>query len=199
MQEKLKPTERALQPTVSAFECGGESVQSAIASCKAEGGRWGHCAIVASRAGVSDATACYTYASKVRKRREQLVGQEDQVEAQIRYLQDVNKDTEGLNTELSGQIGEVTARTDTAVESLDRGEMTHSELTQLRAILDQEISSAQMQFDAASHELQAAEQYRSRRQSPAAAALDAEIARLQTLLNEAERQTNALVAQRERI
>jgi hypothetical protein len=198
VQEKLQPTERALQPTVSAFECGGGSVKAAIASCRAEGGHYGHCAIVASRAGVSGATACYTYSSKIRKRREQLVGQEDQLDAQIRYLQDVNRDTEDLNAELDVRIEEVIARTDTAVDSLAQGEMTESELAQLRAILDIEVSSAQRQLDAASRELQAAEQYRSRRQ-PSTAALDAEIARLQALLNEAQRQTSALVAQRQRI
>jgi hypothetical protein len=199
IQEKLQPTARAVQPTVSAFECGGGTVKSTIASCRAEGGHYGHCAIVASRAGVSGATACYTYASEIHKRREQLVGQEDQLDAQIRYLQDVNTDTEQLNAELGGKVEEVTARTDVAVESLAQGEMTQSELAQLRAILDNEVSSAQRQLEAASRELQAAEQYRSRQRPPTAAALDAEISRLQALLDEAQRQTGALVAQRGRI
>jgi hypothetical protein len=198
VDEKLQRSERALQPAVSAFECGGGSVKAAIASCRADGGHYGHCAIVASRAGVSDATACYTYASKIRKRREQLIGQEDQVDAQMRYLRDVNLDTEDLNAELNGRIEEVTARTDTAVDSLAQSEMTESELAQLREILDIEVSSAQRQLDAASRELQAAEQYRSR-QLPPTAALDAEIARLQALLSETQRQTSELVAQRQRI
>jgi hypothetical protein len=43
-----------------------------------------------------------------------------------------------------------------------------------------------------------AQQYCSRQQPPTAA-LDAEIARLQALLNETQRQTSALVAQRQRI
>jgi hypothetical protein len=199
VQEKLQPSARALQPTVSAFECGSERVKSTIASCRAEGGHYGRCAIVASRAGVSDATACYSYASKIHRRREQLVGQEDQLDAEMRYLQDVNGDTEGLNAELSGKIGEATARTDAGVESLAQGEMTQSELAQLRAILDNEVSFAQHQLDAASSELQAAEQYRSRQPAPTRAALDAEIDRLQALLNEARRQTTALIAQRGRI
>jgi hypothetical protein len=198
VDEKMQRSERALQPAVSAFECGGGSVKAAIASCRADGGHYGHCAIVASRAGVSDATACYTYASKIRKRREQLVGQEDQLDAQMRYLRDVNLDTEDLNAELNGRIEEVTARTDTAVDSLAQSEMTESELAQLREILDIEVSSAQRQLDAASRELQAAEQYRSR-QPPPTAALDAEISQLQALLNETQRQTSALVAQRQRI
>jgi hypothetical protein len=198
VQEKLEPTERALQPTVSALECGGGSVSAAIAECRAEGGHTGHCAIVAANAGVSGAAVCYSYAAEIKKRREQLVGQEDQLDAHIRYLQDVNQDTEVLNTELSGKIVEVTARTDTAVDSLAKGEMTQAELNQLRAILDHELTAAQRQLEAMSRELQAAQHYRSR-QSPEAARLDAEIARLQELLNQAQRDTGALALQRQRI
>jgi hypothetical protein len=198
VQERLQPAERAVQPTVSALECGGGSLKATIASCRAEGGHYGHCAILASRAGVSGATACYTYASKIRKRREELVGQEDQLDAHMRYLRDVNSDTEELNAQLQGRIEEVTARTDTAVDSLAQSEMSESELAQLRSILDIEVSSAQRQLDAASRELQAAEQYRSR-QSPPTAALDTEIAELQALLKETQRQTSALIAQRQRI
>jgi len=92
----------------------------------------------------------------------------------------------------------VTARTDTAVDSLAQSEMTEAELAQLREILYIEVSAAQRQLDAASRELQAAKQYRSR-QLPPTAALDAEIERLQALLNETQRQTSELVAQRQRI
>lgn len=197
-QQKLEPTERALQPTVSAIECGGDSVKDAIASCRVEGAQYGRCAIVAWHAGVSDATACYTYASKIHRRRERLVGQEDQLDAQIHYLQDVNVDTQGLDAELAIRVDEVTARTDSAVESLARGEMTESELAQLRAILDNEVSSAERQLDTAFAELQGAERYRAQQQ-PSTAALDAQIARLQALLNEARRRTHDLVAQRQRI
>ena len=199
VQERLEPTERALQPTVSAVECGGGSVAAAIAACRAQGGHTGHCAIVATNAGVSGATACYTYAAQIKKRREQLVGQENQLDAHIRYLQDVNRDTERLNDEMSGKITEVTARTDTAVDSLAKGEMTQRELNQLHAILDHEVSAAQHQLEMVSREMQAAQQYRSRQPSEATARLDAEIARLQELLTQAQRDTGALALQRQRI
>lgn len=195
---KLEPTERAVQPTVSAFECGGESVRTAIASCRAEGEDYGHCAVAAWHVGVSDATACYTYSSKVHKLREQLVGQEGQLDAQIRYLQDVNADTEQLNAELATRVETATERTDIAVDALARGKMTASDLDQLRSILDNEQSYAERQLDTASSQLQLAERYRAQ-QSPATAALDAEIDRLQTLLAETQRQTRALMAQRQRL
>ena len=199
VQAKLQPAERTLQPTVSAFECGGGSVTSAISTCRAAGGHTGHCAIVAVNAGVSGATACYTYATAIKDRREQLVGQEDELDAHIRYLQDVNQDTEVLNTELNVKITEVTERTDTAVDSLATGEMTQAELAQLRAILDQEVAAAQQQLDTVARELQAAEHYRSAQSSETAARLDTEIARLQELLSQAQRDTAALALQRQRI
>jgi hypothetical protein len=197
-RQKLQATERAVQPAVSAIECGAGSVQTAIAACRAAGGHYGHCAIVASRAGATDATSCYTYASQIHARREQLVGQEDQLDAQIRYLEDVNTATLQLNAELNSKVGEITARTDTAIDSLAEGQMTKAELVQFHAIVDVEVSAAQRQLAAASRELQTAAQYRSRQGAPTAA-LDAEISRLQALLNETQRETSALVAQRERI
>ena len=127
------------------------------------------------------------------------MGQEDQLDAHIRYLQDVNQDTERLNTQLSSKITEVTARTDTAVDSLAKGEMTQTELDQLRAILDHEVSAARHELDTVSRELQAALQYRSRQPSDTAVKLDTEIARLQELLNQAQRDTGALALQRQRI
>lgn len=198
VRAKLEPTERAVQPTVSAFQCGGGSVKTAIESCRAEGGHYGHCALVASRAGVAGATACYNYANDIRERRAELVGKEDQLDAQIAYLRTVNADTEMLNTEMSSRLDEATARADTAVQSLAQGEMTKSELDQLRSILDGEVSYAQQQLVAASRELQAANLYRARQQSPAGA-LDSEIAKLQALLDETQRQTKALVEQRQRL
>lgn len=198
VQQKLDPAERAVQPTVSAFECGGGSVRAAIASCRAEGGHYGHCALVASRAGVTGATSCYTYANQVRKHRAQLIGQEDQLDAQTHYLQDLNMETAKLNDELTSRAEDAKARADIASDSLAQGQMTASELNQLRAILDVEVSSAQRQLDAASQELQAAERYRGQQPSPVAA-LDAQIARLQSLLEETQRDTSALVAQRQRL
>jgi hypothetical protein len=195
---QLQPTERAVQPTVNAFECGGTSVKETIASCRAEGGNYGHCAVVAWHTGVSDATACYNYSTKIHRLREQLVGQEDQLDAQIHYLQDVNTDTEKLNADLATRVDAVTQRTDIAVDTLARGKMTASDLEQLRSILDNEASYAERQLDTASRQLEVAERYRSQQQ-PATAALDAQIARLKALLEETQRQTRALMAQRQRI
>ncbi len=199
MQEKLEPTERAVQPTVSALECGSGSVAAAIVACRAAGGHTGHCAIVAAGAGASGATVCYSYATTIKKRREELVAQEDQLDAHIGYLKDVNQDTVALNEQLKAKITEVTARTDTAVESLASGEMSQTELAQLQAILDLEVSGAQRQLDTVTRELQAAQQYRSRQPPGTAARLDEEIARLQELLNQAQRDTSALASQRQRI
>ena len=198
LNERLDPAERAVQPTVKAFECGGESVKAAIASCRSEGGHYGHCALIASRASMNEATACYTYANDIRKRRAQLVGQEDQIDAQIRYLQDVNLNTANLNDEMKSRVEEATVRADTALDSLAQGQMTASELSQLRAILDIELSSSQRQLDAASQQLRDAGLYRSRQPAPNPE-LDAEIARLEALLADTQRQTSALALQRQRL
>jgi hypothetical protein len=199
VQQNIQTSARAVQPAVSAVECGGGSVKAAIEDCRAQGGHYGHCAVVASRAGYSSAKACYTYSADIHRRREQLVGQEGALDAEIRYLQGVNNDTERLNVELGGKIEEVTARTNTAVESLKAGQMTEAEVTQLHAILDHEVTEARKQLEVVSQELESAQQYRARQTGASSDELDAEIAQLQSLLAQIQRGTRALSAQRDRI
>jgi chromosome segregation ATPase len=128
-----------------------------------------------------------------------LVGQEGALDAEIRYLQAVNGDTERLNDELGGKIDEVTARTNTAVESLKAGQMTETELAQLHAILDHEVAEARKQLEVVSQELESAQQYRARQPDLSSAALDAQIEQLQNLLAQVQRRTRAMSAQRDRI
>jgi BMFP domain-containing protein YqiC len=199
LHQHIETSARTVQPAVSAVECGGGRAKTAIEACRAQGGHYGHCALIASRAGYASARACYTYAADIHRRREQLVGKEGDLDAEIRYLRGVNSDTERLNAELAGKIDEVTARTDTGVRSLAEGKMTQAEATQLRAILDQEVAEAHKQLDVVSRELDSAQQYRARQARDSSSPLDAEIEQLQTLLAEVQRRTRALSAQRERI
>lgn len=198
VHDKLEPTARAVQPTVNAVKCGGRSVKEAIRSCHAEGGTYGHCAVSASRVGASDATACYNYAELVRRRREELVGQENDLDAQSNYLKDLNLDTQKLNDDLSARVSDVTARTDVAKESLARGEMTESDLAQLHDILDIELSSAQQQVDTVAQELRSVEQYRERQSTPAPV-LDGEITQLRRMLQDARQKSKELAEQSARL
>jgi hypothetical protein len=188
----------ATQQGTSALECGGGGAVAALILCKLAKGSDASCAALAAGAGAAGAVICYSYADKIQKRRAQLAGHEKDLNAQIQYLQTVNQDTEDLNKQLAAKVTTVTKSTDQAVASLAQGQTTQAELSKQRQALDNEVKAAQTQVNAAAQELKSAQQFRDQQTSPSSV-YDAEIARLQDLLNQAQRNTSALAAQRQRI
>jgi uncharacterized protein YgiM (DUF1202 family) len=189
----------ATQQGTSALECGGGGAAAALILCKLANGSDASCAALAVGAGAAGAAICYSYADKIQKHRAQLAGHEKDLNARIQYLHTVNQDTEDLNKQLAAKVVTVTKSTDQAVASLAQRQTTQADLNRQRQALDNEVKAAQTQVNAAAQELKAAQQFRAQQTSGPSTALDAEIARLQDLLNQAERNTSALAAQRQRI
>jgi uncharacterized phage infection (PIP) family protein YhgE len=188
----------ATEQQTSALECGGGSAAAAVLLCLLAGGNEKTCAAVAVGAGAAGAAICYSYADKIQKRRKELAAQGDSLSAHLKYLQGVNQDTEALNTQLAAKVTEVTKSTDQAVDAVAKGQMAQADLAQHRQALDKQVNAAQTQVNTASQELQSARQFRAQQPTPSAN-LDAEIARLQDLLDQAQRSTSALAAQRQRL
>jgi predicted nucleic acid-binding Zn-ribbon protein len=188
----------ATQQQTSALECGGGSAAAAVLLCLLAGGNEKTCAAVAVGAGAAGAAICYSYADNIQKRRKELAAQGDSLSAHLKYLQGVNQDTEALNTQLAAKVTEVTKSTDHAVDALAKGQMAQADLAQQRQALDKQVNAAQAQVNTAAQELQSARQFRAQQTTPSAN-LDAEIARLQDLLDQAQRSTSALAAQRQRL
>jgi uncharacterized protein YgiM (DUF1202 family) len=189
----------ATQQGTSALECGGGGAAAALILCKLAHGSDASCAALAVGAGAAGAAICYSYADKVQKHRAQLAGHEKDLNAQIQYLHSLNQDTEELDKQLAAKVTAVTKSTDQTVASLAQGQATQADLNRQRQALDNEVKAAQTQVNAAAQELKSAQQFRSQQTSGPSSALDAEIARLQDLLNQAQRNTSALAAQRQRI
>jgi len=183
----------------AALECGGGAAAAAILLCKLSGGNDKTCIPVAVGTGAAGAAICYSYADRIQKRRQALAGQEGSLDARIRYLHGVNQDTEELNRQLAAKVKSVTASTDQAVAALYAGRTSQDQLAQERAALDREVQSAQQQVATAGQELRSAQQFRAQQAAGTTGALDAEIARLQGLLAQAQANTSALAAQRQRI
>jgi hypothetical protein len=188
----------ATEQGTSALECGGGSAAGAILLCLLAGGNEKTCAAVAVGAGAAGAAICYSYADNIQKRRKELAAQGDSLSAHLKYLQGVNQDTEALNTQLAAKVTAVTKSTDHAVDALAKGQLAQADLAHQRQALDKQVSDAQAQVNAAAQELQSARQYSAKQPTPSPS-LDAEIARLQDLLTQAQRSTSAMAAQRQRI
>lgn len=189
----------ATQQGNAALECGGGGAAGAILLCKLAGGSDKSCAAIAVGAGAAGAAICYSYASKIQKHRQELAGHENDLDARIKYLHGVNQDTQQLNQQLAAKVTSVTQSTDQTVDAVGKGQETQAQLTQQRQALDNEVKAAQAQVDTAAQELKSAKQFQARQPPGSSAQLDSEIARLQDLLSEAQRDTSALAAQRQRI
>jgi septal ring factor EnvC (AmiA/AmiB activator) len=183
----------------SAVECGGGTAAGALILCKLFGGSNQSCAALAVGAGAAGAAICYSYASKIQKHRRELAGHEQDLDARIKYLRQVNQDTEELNNQLAAKVASVTKSTDQAVDAITRGQASQAQLAQTRQVLDNEVQAAQRQVNTVAQELQSAQQFRAQQTSGPSFELDDQIARLQNLLNQAQRSTSALAAQRQRI
>jgi septal ring factor EnvC (AmiA/AmiB activator) len=189
----------ATQQETSAVECGAGGAVLAVVICKMAHGNDASCAAIGAGAGAAGAAICYSYANNIQKRRQALAAQGDTLNAHLKYLQGVNQDTATLNSQLAAKVTAVTNSTDQAVNALAKGQMTQAELAHQRQALDAQVTAAQAQVNTATQELQSARQYRAQQGTAPSPALDAEIARLQELLSQAQSSTSALAAQRQRI
>ena len=97
----------ATQQGTSALECGGGGAAAALILCKLAKGSDASCAALAVGAGAAGAAICYSYADKIQKHRAQLAGHEKDLNAQIQYLDSVNRDTEDLNKQLAAKVKDV--------------------------------------------------------------------------------------------
>jgi septal ring factor EnvC (AmiA/AmiB activator) len=192
-------TQAGTSESTSALECGGGAAAGALILCKLFGGNNQACAALAVGAGAAGAAICYSYASKIQKHRRELAGHEEDLDARIRYLRQVNQDTEELTNQLAAKVTALTKSTDQAADALARGQATQAQLAQTRQVLDNEVQAAQRQVNTVAQELQSAQQFRAQHTSAASFELDTEIARLQSLLNQAQRSTSAMASLSQRI
>jgi hypothetical protein len=182
----------------AAVECGAGAAGSAFLLCKALGGDNDKCAALAAVGGAGGATFCYNYADKLEKRRQELGGRENDLDARIEYVRNLNQDAEQLNAQLRTRVTEVTQHTDEVVSKVSQGELTKDQLKQEQAALDHEIQSVSHQAAQERDALEEMKRFQAR-QEQRSQALDAEIVKQEQLLIDTERQTSALAAQRQRV
>jgi hypothetical protein len=182
----------------SAVECGAGAAGGAFLLCKAFGGKDDTCAAVAAAGGVGGATICYSYADNLEKRRQQLAGHENDLDARLAYVRGLNQDAEKLNAQLRSRVAEVTRHTNDTVAKVQQGQMNQQRLKEEQTALDNEIAAANQQAAQARAALQDMKRFRAQ-QAQRSEQLDAEIAKQTQLLEETERQTSALASQRQRV
>lgn len=180
------------------LECGLGGAGASYLACKLAGGTDAHCAEIGAAVGAGGALACSLYARHLEQRRKELEGKENDLDAQIRYVQGLNADTQQLNADLAKRVASVTQSTDKVVAEIQQQQMSQAQIAQERKSRDDMLKTSQDEVSQGTQALQTAKELRAK-DSNSSPALDAAITQQEQLLAEAQRQVGLLAAQRDRV
>ncbi len=192
------------RPATAGLECGGAAAAAALLACELAGGSNAVCAAATGGALALGGGTCYAFASHYEKRREALAGKENDLNARLKYVKGLNEDSEKLNKQLNTRLAEVSRRTDEISAEVAQGTITQQQLANEREKLQKEEQAARDQVELQKTALEdmkrfQAQQSKVGQDDPRIAELDAEIAKQERLLKEAQGATTAFAAKAGRI
>jgi hypothetical protein len=180
------------------LECGLGAAGVSYLACRLKGKSNTQCAEIGAGVALAGALACSLYAKHLEARRRELAGKENDVDAQIRYVQGLNADTRQLNTDLAQRVTSVTQDTDKLVSQIGQQQVSQQQLARERQTRDDLVKTSQSEVTQGTQALQEAKQFRAQRVA-ASADLDAAIAQQEQWLAQAQHQVDLLAAQRARV
>lgn len=185
----------ATQHQTAVTECAVGGAGLGLVLCKVFGKSDRECAAFIAVGGGLGAGGCHIYATALADRRKQLAGRENDLDAQLQYVRGLNEDVQRLNADLRARVDAATQRSRELAAQVGRG--GDSAATERRR-LDDEVKAANQQVELQKSAFQEAKTYQSKRAAPSPA-LDAEIARQDRLLADAQRQVATLASLKERV
>lgn len=188
----------ATQQQQSSLECGVGGAAVGYLACKAFGGKDSDCARLAVVGGVVGGAVCYSYAGRLEKRKKELAGREQDLNAQLQYVRGLNEDGQQLNAELRQRVEAATQRVAQLSAKTGQQRASADQIAKERKQLDEEYNAANKQVALQSGALAEAKGFQTKRAS-ASPDLDSEIAKQERLLADAQRQLAALSQLRERV
>ncbi len=180
------------------LECGLGGAGASYLACKLAGGTDAHCAEIGAAVGAGGALACSLYARHLEQRRKELAGKESDLDAQIRYVQGLNADTQQLNADLAQRVASLTQSTNKVVAEIQQQQISQAQIAQERKTRDDTLRTSEEEVKQGTQALQTAKELRAK-DSNSSPALDAAIRQQEQLLAEAQRQVGLLAAQRDRV
>jgi hypothetical protein len=184
---------------MAGLECGLGGAGASYLACKLAHGTDARCAEVGALVGAGGALACSLYARHLEKRRKELEGKENDLDAQIRYVQGLNADTRQLDADLAQRVASITQSTDKVVAQIQQQQISQAQIAQERKTRDDLLRTSQDEVNQGTQALQTARALKAKDGASSPAALDAAIKQQEQLLAEAQRQVSLLAAQRDRV
>lgn len=182
----------------AALECGVGAAALSFALCSLTGGKTGSCAAIGAGGGVAGGAICYGLADRLEKHREELAGKENNLNARLQYVQEVNADSEKYLAQLQQSLRDTRQQTDDVVARVQQNQLSQQQIADAKRAIDKQAADAQRQTDATAQAYADMKQFQAQHpnQSPQ---LDAQTAYLLRLRDAMQRDTHALAAQSQRI
>ena len=194
----LLTTACATQQQTATLECGAAGAGIGFLACKLAGGSDATCAAVGGAVAVGGGVLCYSLSANLDKRRKELAGHENDLDARIRYIKGVNADAAAYNEGMKKDLVTITQHTDTVVTQIQQKTIDEQALAKERSDLDKRLKNAHDSITAQQdsidlmRKLQAQKNFQDQQ-------LTQELQRQQVLLAETKQQTAVLASQRARI
>jgi hypothetical protein len=193
----------------AALECGAIGAGLGLLGCILGGGNSAICAAATAGGAAIGAGLCYGVASHYEKRRKELAGKEQDVNALLTFAKANNADAEKANQQLNAKLAEVSRRTDEINSEIEQGTKTSRQLGSEKQALQKEIEKEQKgASEQAELQKVALQDTRNLRNNVSVQSdkdkarlieLDAQIAKQESLLREAQSATTAFANQAGRI
>lgn len=180
------------------LQCGLAAAGVSFLACRLAGKSSAQCAEIGAGVGLAGALACSLYAKHLEARRKELAGKENDLDAQIRYVQGLNADTRELNGDLAQRVTSLTQDTDKLVSQIGQQQVSQQQLARERKTRDDLVKTSQSEVAQGTQALEEAKQFRAQKVA-ASADLDAAIAQQEQLLAQAQHQVDLLAAQQARV
>ena len=188
----------ATHQQTASLECGAIGAGGGFLACKLAGGSDASCAATGGAVGLGAGAICYKLSDNLDKHRKELAGHENELDARLRYVKEVNTDSAKYNEDLKKQVATYTKHTDTVVQQVHDKEIDQKALEKEHADLDAAVKNANQQLAAQqeafnyAQSLQASHPFNDPQ-------LTAELQRQQHLLDLTRQSAQALAAQRQRV
>jgi len=180
------------------LQCGLGAAGVSFLACRLAGKSNAQCAEIGAGVGLAGALACSLYAKHLEARRKELAGKENDVDAQIRYVQGLNADTRQLNGDLAQRVTSLTQDTDKLVSQIGQQQVSQQQLARERKTRDELVKTSESEVAQGTQALEEAKQFRAQKVA-SSADLDAAIAQQEQLLAQAQHQVDLLAAQQARV
>jgi hypothetical protein len=155
-------------------------------------------AIGAATGAVVGGVAGYSYADGIVKRRQQLAGRENNLDARIAFARGVNQDTQEYNQRLVQEINTLEPQIDRLAAKAKQQQITQRELESEKHALNKKVQEANDAAALTEEQLQDLKRFQAR-QTQTSDKLDAEIADLEGNLAQLRQNTSELASLSQRL